>query len=215
MDNKVEISNSPKLGEGIFLTKDIANILDLPYSKVRRGMSEFWDDYTFGEKGNKAINFYTLIEFYTFYQLRKEGISSQTIKKAHQRIAKELQTAYPFARSIHTDGKAIWYDFLEDIVNADGRQQIAIKPILLPFLMKIEFNQNDLADRFFPLKNSKKVVVDPKYQFGQPTITGTGIKVETIGKLYKGGESQNNIAAMYDLKLVQVKDAISYYKQSA
>lgn len=215
MDNKIEIPNSPKLGEGIFLTKDIANILNLPYSKVRRGMSEFWEDYTFGEKGNKAVNFYTLIEFYTFYQLRKEGISSQMIKKAHQQIAKELGTPYPFARNIHTNGKEIWYEFLEDIVNADGKQQISIKPILIPFLTKIEFNKEDIADKYFPLAKSKKVVVDPKYQFGQPIITGTGIKVETIGKLYSGGESQKNLAEMYNLDSSQVKDAISYYKQSA
>lgn len=215
MDNKVEIPNSPKLGEGIFLTRDIANILKLPYSRVRVGMSEFWDNYTFGEKGNKAVNFYTLIEFYTFYQLRKEGISSQMIKKAHQQIAKELGTPYPFARNIRTDGKEIWYDFLEDIVNADGKQQISIKPILLPFLTKIEFNKEDIADKYFPLENSKKIVVDPKYQFGQPTITGTGIKVETLIQLYNGGESQKDIATLYNLKPAQVKDAIAYYKQSA
>ncbi len=215
MNSKTGTNNTPKLGEGIFLMKDVANILNLPYSKVRIGMNEFWEDYTFGEKGNKAVNFYTLIEFYTFYQLRAKGISSQMIKKAHQRIAKDLNTPYPFARNIRTDGKHIWFDFLEDIVNADGKQQISIKSILLPFLKKIEFNEADIANRYFPLQNSKKVVVDPKYQFGQPTITGTGIKVETIGKLYKGGESQKNIASLYDLRSAEVRDAIAYYKQSA
>lgn len=212
MENNKQV---PQLSQGIFLTKDIANILSLPYAKVRSGMAEFWDDYTFGEKGNLAVNFYTLIEFYTFYQLREKGISSQMIKKAHQKIAKELNTLYPFARNIHTDGREIWYEFLENIVNADGKQQISIKPILLPFLTKIEFNKDDIADRYFPLSKSRQVVVDPKYQFGQPTITGTGIKVETIAQLYKGGESPQNIAALYNLKPNQVKDAIAYYKQSA
>lgn len=215
MGNNTDKKNKPQLGQGIFLTRDVANILNLPYSKVRSGMAEFWNDYTFGEKGNKAVNFYTLIEFYTFYQLRKEGISAQMIKKAHQKIGVELNTPYPFAKNILTDGKKIWYEFLENLVNADGKQQIVIKPILLPFLTKIEFNQDNIADKYFPLNKSKAVVIDPRFQFGQPTITGTAIKVETIVQLYNGGESQKNIAALYDLKPAQVKDAIAYHIKCA
>lgn len=213
---------APKIGEGIFLTRDVAEILQLPYAKVRNWMLEFWDSrfgdgykYSFGENGNKAINFYTLIEFYTFYQLRQKGLSSQKIQKAHSIISKQLNTPYPFARNVHTDGRQIWFDYLDEIINADGKAQIDIKSILEPLLHKIEFGKNDIAERFFPLSNSKNVVVDPKFQFGQPTVYGRNIRTETILRLFKGGEAKKNISALYDLSSKQVDDAIRYYKRTA
>ncbi len=206
----------PHINEGIYSTKDIADILDIPYHQVRQVMGGFWQNYTFGESRGKAVNFLTLIEFYTYNKLRELGIKPIVIKKAHSEIGKHLNTEYPFARDIiRTDGKGIWYDLLELLINADGTQQINIAPLVKPFLSKIEFNKENLAERYFPLNNSKRIVVDPKYQFGQPVITGTRIKAEIISDFYKAGESLNLICRLYDLSKEQVKDAISYYQKIA
>ena len=221
----VDISNKtqkPKLGKGIFLTSDVSEILQLPYSKVRRWMVELWDNrlatkgtYSFGEDGNKAINFYTLIEFYTFYKLRVKGVSAQKIQRAHKTISKELNTHYPFATNIRTDGKEIWYDYLDELVNANGKQQLDIKSVLEPFLHKIDFGENNLAELYFPLERSRNVVVDPKRQFGQPIISGRNLRIETIRKLYEGGETRKNICQLYELKISQVDDALRYYKRAS
>jgi len=207
---------------GIFLVKDVSEILNLPYSNVRYWLFEFWDVrfskdstsvYSFGEKGNKAVNFLTLIEFYTFYQLRKKGVSSQKIQKAHQYISKELKTKYPFATAgISTDGKQIWYEHLETLINADGSTQINIKQLVEPFLDKIDFGSNLHAERYYPLGKSHYVVVDPKHQFGQPTLPGTNLKTDTIFKFFKGGETKKNICILYDLNQKQVSDAILYHQ---
>ena len=205
----------PKVGEGIYTIRDVAFILNLPYHKVSRWMREFWDDYTFGIKGSRGVNFYTLIEFYTFYHLREKNISSQEIKKVHARIGKDLNTIYPFARKIHTDGvKGIWYEYLENLIKADNKKQLDLKPLLAPFLSKIEFNEDEIANRYFPTE-AKKVVVDPKYQFGQPTITGTSIKAEIINGFYQGGESKETICSLYNIHMDEVEDAILYFKHSA
>jgi len=206
---------SPKIGEGIYTKKDVSKILQLPYSKVSRWMDEFWDDYTFGIKGNKLVNFKTLIEFYTFFHLRENGFTSQKIKKIHSIIAKDLGTNYPFARKIHTNKKDIYYEQFDNLIKADRKKQFDIKPLLIPFLNKIEFNDDDIADRYFPLENSKRIVVDPKLQFGQPTITGTGIKADIIDGFIKGGESKETICKLYHLNIEQVEDAILYFRQTA
>jgi uncharacterized protein (DUF433 family) len=214
--------HEPRLGEGIYLTSDVAEILRLPYPKVRRWMIELWDarlaekgKYSFGDPNNRAVNFYTLIEFYTFYQLRSKGVSSQKIQRAHKIIAQELKTPYPFATNIRTDGKEIWYEYLDELISANGKQQLEIKEILEPFLHKLEFGKNNLAELFFPLDKSKNVVVDPKRQFGQPIIAGRNLRIETIKKLYEGGESKKNICLLYDLKPSAVDDALRYYKRAS
>ncbi len=220
----VELSHrihEPRLGEGVYLTSDVAEILRLPYSKVRRWMIELWDNrlsdngrYSFGDPKNKAINFYTLIEFYTFYQLRLKGVSVQRVLNAHKTISTDLKTFYPFATNIRTDGKNIWYDYLDSLVNANGKQQLDLKVVLEPFLDKIDFGENNLAEIFFPLDKSKNIVVDPKRQFGQPTITGRNLRADTIKKLFVGGESKKNICLLYDLKPSEVDDALKYYKRA-
>src|SRR5258706_13789135 len=100
---------TPKLGEGIYLTKDVAKILNLPYQKVYKLMSGFWDAYTFGEERNKAVNFYSLIEFYIYFHCRQNGMPAQRLKKYHTQLSKDLQTHYPFSHfEIMTDFKNMW-----------------------------------------------------------------------------------------------------------
>ncbi len=207
---------TPKLGEGVFLPMDVAQILNLPYPKVYHWIRDFWGNYTFGEKRNKAVNFHTLIEFYIYYQLRLRNISPQKIKAAHKTIAQDLKTAFPFAHSeISTIGKDIWYERLGVILKADGSYQLNIQEFIKPFLKKIEFDKNNVAKRYFPLEKSKEIVVDPSHQFGLPTITGTNIQAKAILNLYKSGEQIESIRGLYDLTERQVKDAILFYNKSA
>ena len=209
----------PKIGEGIFLTKDVSDILKIPYSRVRRWMVELWDEKfgndfftAFGEKGNKAVNFYTLIEFYTYFFLREEKVPWKKIFNAHKIIAKDLNAKYPFATRVRTDGRGIWYEQLGNIIKADGKKQFDFESIIGPFLKRIDFGIDELAERYYPLENNKIVVVDPKHQFGQPTIFGTNITTEIISKFHKGGETIKNIAILYDINEEQVKSAILCHK---
>lgn len=206
----------PKIGEGIFLTKDVSNILLLPYAKVRHLMASYWHSNVFGSDKNLAINFYALIEFYTFFQLKELGVKSSEIKKAHSILSKDLNIKYPFALSgIKTDGHKVWYETLENLIKVDGKKQFAIREFIIDFLHKVEFGENNLAQRFYPLKDSKLVVVDPKHQFGQPTISGRNITVSTIKKLNDAGESIKEIASLYNINDSQVINALDYFKRTA
>jgi len=212
----------PTIGEGIFLIRDVSEILLLPYSKVRYWLIEFWEGrfskdyrYVLGSKENRSVNFYTLIEFYTFYHLRLHGLSSQKIQKLYSRLSKELNTEYPFARTIHTDGRALWYEALGELIKVDGKLQLDIKSFLIPFLKKIEFNNEGLAKRYFPLDNSKNIVIDPMHQFGAPTITGTNIKAYTISEFYKSGENIETICNLYNISESQASDAVQYFNRAA
>ncbi|MEO8087034.1 MAG: DUF433 domain-containing protein [Bacteroidota bacterium] len=217
--------STAELGGGIFLVKDVADILGLKLSKVRRWLKEFWDNrfatqfgkYSWGDDDNLAVNFYTLIEFIAFAKLREHGISAQRIQKFHCKLATQLNTPYPFAKTkLLTDKKDVWFEYYNEVVKLDGKNQIALKKILLPYLHKIEYDEvNSIALRYYPLGKTHKVVIDPDHQFGQPTIVGTNIKATVIFSLYKGKESRQNICHLYNLSKKQVDDAISYCKKIA
>jgi uncharacterized protein (DUF433 family) len=227
----------PRLGEGIYLVKDVAKILRLDYQKTYRWIVGYWGhldssleagiDYTFGDSGNRAINFYSLIEFYTFFKLREKGLSSTEIRELHHELSSVYNTQYPFAiaHDFFVDErkskglelyrkprkKFVYYTYLENLVKRDKRYQFSLK-FVEKFLEKVEFDDNNLAVRFFPLANSRNVVVDPKRQFGQPIVSGTNIKTQTIIGLYNGGESVENISNLYNISVDKVQDAIAFQK---
>lgn len=205
---------------------DVSQILHLPKSTVRHWMSEYWDNriatrrgstYSFGAKGNKAIDFLTLMEFYTFYQLRKKGVSVKKIIDAHEEIGKVYNTRFPFALSkkISSGQNKVWYEYLDEMICADGKHQLTLKKVIEPFLSKIEFNDGQLASRFSPLGNGRFVVVDPKIQFGEPVISGTRITTSTIFKLLRGGERKEHIALLYDLPQAAINDVEEFYSKQA
>jgi uncharacterized protein (DUF433 family) len=215
-------STIAELGHGVFLTNDVARILGLPYQRVRYWMNEMWSNkfghgrlYAFGDKKNRAVNFYTLIEFYTYSQLRLKGVPGKTIKRAHDIIASDLNIPYPFAYNLSTDGKAVWYEQLGELIKADGKKQLDLKSLLKPFLHRVDFGETGFAERYFPLNNSKNIVVDPKRQFGQVTVAGKSLRADIIFKLFEGGETIPNICSLYDLEMSQVRDAIRFCKTAA
>jgi uncharacterized protein (DUF433 family) len=214
-------SNS-KLGDGIYSIRDLAFILRLPAGKVHRWMNEFWDTrlgekyngkYSWGSGREKATNFYTLIEFYVFYQLRENKVATKTIFTAHEQMKEQLRTHYPFASApVLTDGKRILYA-LEDgtTIHADKSQQIAFKQIIEAFCKKIEFSEDQLAGRFWPLGRDHRIVVDPHHQFGQPVIEKTNLLAETIHDLHDAGESKEFLSRLYNISMKEVNDAVALF----
>jgi uncharacterized protein (DUF433 family) len=214
-------TEAPKLGEGVYFPIDVSQILKLPYHQVKYMMKTYWHATTFGDKGNKAINFYALIEFYTYYNLRKKGYTSPAIKKLHTQLSKVYNTPYPFAsievltpKKIGKKSK-IWYKYQGNIIKGDGKQQPSIQSFVKPFLKQIEFGEDLLAKRFYPLYHTENIVVDPLHQFGKPVINGTNIQTKTISALINAGESKQNVCILYDISEKQVNDAIRLHIRKA
>ena len=215
-----------ELGGGIYTIPEVAFILKLPTAKVRRWMKDFWDDgfsksnyveYSWGTGREKGTNFFTLIEFYVFYQLREINVSVKKIIAAHQEMAELLETAYPFASSkILSDGKSILF-ILNDgtVVNADKSRQAAFKQIIEDFCKKIEFSTSDIAERFYPLGKEKHIIIDPHHQFGQPVVEETNILAQTLYDLYTAGETVGFLTRLYDLREADVVCAIELFNSKA
>lgn len=87
-------------GTGIYTTNEVAQILRLPHAKVKRWLGDYWNAkfssnnslYSEGQGAERVTNFNTLIEFFTFYQLREKRISVPRIVKAHKILAEHYKT---------------------------------------------------------------------------------------------------------------------------
>lgn len=225
----MKFENNAEIGTGIYTLPDLARILNLEYHKVQRLLNEYWDKrfaQEFSEKyswtvgKSKAVSFHTLVEFYIFYQLKESGVSTQSILKAHKELSQIFETPFPFAKSeildgINCFGKKIVFEINNDeIIDLDSTKQLNLK-FIKNFMHKLEFDNNSLAMRLYPMGKKNSVIVDPKHQFGQPTIQGTNLFPETIYNLYQKKETKKFIASSYDISVKQVNDAINYCKSVA
>lgn len=211
----------PHIGEGIYFPVDVAEILKLNPRRVRYLMNTFWKEYTFGEDRNKAINFYSLIEFYTYYHLREKGFSSKHIKDFHQKLVRATNTIYPFAsikvvdrKEKETNKSKIWYEYKGELMRDDRAIQPTISSFIKPFLKQVVFDNEQMASKFFPFSHTNNIIVDPHRQFGQPVINGTNIQTKTIYRLSEAGETNSNICKLYDINERQVTDAIRLHSRN-
>ncbi len=128
-------------------------------------------------------------------------------------MSKHLHTLYPFASyPLLTDGRSILFELLDEtIVKADHSKQIVFREIIHEFCQKIEFSEQLLAKRFYPLGKKHHIVVDPHHQFGQPVINNTNLLAETINELHEAGEKNHFIAKLYNISEEEVKDAVKLF----
>jgi uncharacterized protein (DUF433 family) len=216
------------IGNGIYTVPDVARILQLPYHKVNKWLNEYWDGklgqafkgkYSWRVDSTRAVGFHTLIEFYVMMQLSDAGVTPNQILKAHGELAKEFKTIFPFAQkqvidNISTDGKKIYFHIDGTAMTLDGSKQLNLDFIKL-FFKKLDFDNDLLATRLWPLGKNKAVVCDPQHKFGQPIIEGTNIQTEAVYKMYLANEPIAFIASLYEIPEKKVKDAISFHKNAA
>ncbi len=219
----MNFENNLKIGIGIYTPSEIARILRIPAYKVNRWINKYWDGrfgksfnqkYSWSINNSKAVSFHTLIEFAVMMQFAEAGVKTSIVLKAHQELSVFFNTAFPFAtkeviEQIQTDGKRIFLENNKSIISLDGNKQFNLYFIKM-FFKNIDFNEDNLAYRLWPLGKEKSILIDPERKFGHPVINGFNIYPETIFNLFKAGETKEYIAYLYDITTKQIQDAIDY-----
>ena len=207
-----------KFGMGIYTISDASEVLNIDKFKIRYWFNRYvsgefqkeHEGYFYDSGQIIAVNFYTLIETYVFYHLKKKGVPTKKIIEAHNILANHHNTAYPFAlKKFLCSGSDLFHRVGENMISLDRRRQLAIQKIILQYSENIDFYKK-FASKYYPRGRNNSVVVNPNNQYGAPIINGTNIKVSTLLSLYRGGEEPQFIADLYDIKREQVKDAIKY-----
>src|SRR5690554_3886386 len=164
-----------KIGAGVYTVPEISKILRLPYNKVHRWVRTYWEkefgevythEYSWEVAGSRAFNFHAFVEFYVMMEMSEAGVKPQKILKAHGELNEMYQTSFPFALkevlgNIQTDGKTIYFNTGKGVVSLNGTKQFNLQFINL-FFKKLDFDNNSLAKRFWPLGKDKSILMDPE-----------------------------------------------------
>lgn len=77
----------------------------------------------------------------------------------------------------------------------------------------IEFGNDELAVRWYPLPRTKVIVLDPAVAFGKPIITSSGVRTSIINDAFKMEKNKQIVAKLYDVPISAVDTAIRYEAQ--
>lgn len=210
-------------GTGIFSPKDIEIIIGVPNRKVRNWLELLKVNipekyvYSDGEGTEIVTNFKTMIEIFVFNELRKHNFSLNKILEAYKNVSKSLNTLNPFAYEIfYISGKDILFEDNNNLIKANGSEQIVMEEIIKQYYKKIEFdNITKEALKYYPLGKEKCIEVDPAKQFGKPVIKGTRITTDSIIDYYRSGETIEFIAGIYELEIEQINDVLNFYYKAS
>lgn len=223
------------LGKGIYTLPTAAKILKINPKKVRRWIN----GYTYNknevnrfveplvetefknDSNNVIISFLDLMELRLINAFIKYGLSIQKIRKAAITASRLLNTDHPFAiQKMFTDGKSIFAKIAQeendtsllDLIDKQYQFEEIIESVLYE---RIDFNAEDLAERWWPLGRDKDIVLDPSRNMGQPILDKYNIRTGLIYDLYKTKHSINEISDWYELDRNSIESAINFESEFA
>ena len=173
------------------------------------------------------LSFTNLVEAHVLRVIRKgHKIPLDKVRLALDYIGKQFNTEHPLVlKKFSTDGVDLFIEQVEHLVNASRSGQLAMKQVLNNLLTRIEWDEQDIAARLFPLieiygsefierdgkeTDNKILTIDPNISFGKPTITGTGVPTQIVTELYDAGDSIEDIATDYNCTPFQIETAILF-----
>jgi uncharacterized protein (DUF433 family) len=166
---------------------------------------------------SRALTFLELVELMFVQALLSTGLSWPKVREA-SRVAAHLlnDERHPFAtRRWFADPAALYLSLGqvhgEDLlVEVAGHAQVAMEPVLHPYLKQLDFDANGVARRWFPMGLEAAVVLDPQRSFGMPITVSAGVPTEALARLYAAGDTVETIAAWYRMDEAEVDAAIRY-----
>ncbi len=160
------------------------------------------------------LSFNNLIEAYTLRALRtKHYVSIAAARKAidfaEQTFRMKRLLLNPKLRA---GAGNVFLEKYSNLINLSGAGQSAMKIILKDHLKRITFDKQSLPARLYPAPTGTKsmIVIDPRIAFGRPIIDRRGISTAAIVDRIDAGESEEEVARDYGLKMTEVEGAIVY-----
>jgi uncharacterized protein (DUF433 family) len=135
------------------------------------------------------------------------------MRRAHAKAQHQLQTTHPFCSNrISTDGRSILLRQGEEdsdraLVNL-VTDQAEFSRIVETFLKELEFSGSDII--WWPLGKERQIVVDPKRNFGQPTVARSGVPSQVLARSVKANASQEVVARWYEVQPEEIRDAVEF-----
>lgn len=222
-------------GSGLYSFPDAARYIGAKPSELRRWLKGY--EHT-GRDGTKSflpplweseiqseevegLGFRDLLELRFVHTFRECGVSVALIRATLQAAREDFNSGYPLTNeTFRTDGRRIFAQEVQasgDVALTDPvKRQRVIEKVIGPSLRAgIEFDFHGRASRWFPVRNSKSIVFDPKRKFGQPILTDYDVPTVAIASAVKAEKGdQALVARLFKVSRAAVRQAVAFEARS-
>ncbi|MDB5753514.1 MAG: hypothetical protein JWP65_3935 [Ramlibacter sp.] len=172
--------------------------------------------------GGMVIGFRDLLELRLVAEFVRHGVHLKVIRATIEAAERHFGQSYPLSnRQFLTDGKRIFLQAVEQatgtqkLIDVVGRQFVFSEVIRPSLYAGIEYDDGE-AKRWYPVKRSKAIVLDPEIQFGAPMLSEAGIPTDAIFDAWKAeGEDKGRVARLYDVTPAMVSAAVTFEQRLA
>ena len=215
------------LNTGLYTVPEAARLTRVSVGKVRRWLRGYnfksgdrvhhsdavWQGELAPIEDKLALSFRDLLELRFVDAFIRAGVSWRTMRKAHAKAQDKLVTTHPFCSNrIFTDGRSILLrqgeeDCDQVLINL-ANDQSEFSRIVEPFRKELEFSGDDIV--WWPLGKKRQIIVDPRRNFGQPTVATSGVPAIVLAKSAEANKSIDEVARWYEVQSEEVRDAVAF-----
>lgn len=223
------------LNTGIYSVAEAARLTGVSSGRIRRWLRGYrfksktetysspplWNGQLEPIDHKLALGFLDLIEVRFVDAFLQKGVTWAMIHKAREKAVERFPAvSHPFCTiRFVTDGREIFVELHKEtgepsLVEIVQSQQV-FADIVRPFLKELEFGEGNILERWWPMGKNKLVAIDPKRNFGQPTIFRDGVPTKILAKSVKANGSVEEVARWYEVNPQSVADAVEYEQKLA
>jgi uncharacterized protein (DUF433 family) len=168
------------------------------------------------EKG-AALSYLQLIEVAVVASFRKAGLRLKKIEAAREYVSKQLEVEFPFAAyKFKTDGKELWMDYAQIEADAGDKTLLAASrggqlawTDIIGRLHEFDYeSERGLAIRWHVAGRDENVIIDPRIQFGAPSVEG--VATWAFRGRWEAGEGVDDIADDFGVSNSDVLAALRF-----
>jgi uncharacterized protein (DUF433 family) len=165
-----------------------------------------------------ALSFRDLLELRFVDAFIKTGVSWKTMRRAHANARRELKTTHPFcSQRVATDRKNILLrqaeqDSDDALLNLVTSQR-EFSRIVHDFLKELEFCGDEIV--WWPLGKNRQIIVDPRRNFGQPTVARSGVPAQVLARSVRANSSEELVVRWYEVQQDEIRDALEFEESLA
>ncbi len=219
------MSENKYLGCGVYSFGQAARLLKVPQTSLRYWIGERPGAESIVKRelaDDRLLTFAELMELHFVKMFRDEKVTYQAIRKAAAAAARKFHTNYPFTvKRFDTDGTHIFAtlegkETKKKLIEELKHGQLVFTKFIRPFFKKLDYGTVDI-EKFWPLKKSGRVVLDPMRRYGQPIDNETGISTAAIFEAVTAGDGQdvNIVAKWFGIPQEAVRAAVRFERSLA
>jgi len=192
-------------------------VVGRPYP-TRKGLGHFKHLIRPADADGRVLSFNNLIEAHVLRALRTtHGLELKAVRSAIDYAQQQLGIQRLLLnKQLLSDGKSVLLEKYGELLNLSNSGQIAMRVAFEAHLQRVEWDDSAFPRRLYPFvrkdvdSGPKHIAIDPSIGFGRPILRSCGVSTKVIVDRIDAGESIQDLAADYGLKVEEVEEAAVY-----